>query len=208
MAPSIFSARSGWLRGKTSASIEKSSAGGASGYSPSTAWLPMTTISRSLAIAPAARMTCSSSERVMHAAALGVRQQRGERRRLAQASGVLAELSRARRDFLPWPFEELLPFTQRRGRALPVTLEPSCERCAGALEQARFGGDAPRSQHMQRQASRFLHAVIGPDGRARAPARHGAQPGGAPPLAVAPHALRGRHCFVSARPSHCCYRNM
>src|SRR3990167_4871676 len=129
------SARSGWLRGNTSASIEARRAFGASGYCPSTAWLPITTISRSSAIAPAARITCSSSERVMHAPALG----------------LVAQLGRPRRDFPPRPLEQRFPLEQRCGRLLAVALQPAEYRLPRALDQTGIGADPACNQRVQRE---------------------------------------------------------
>src|SRR5689334_5303988 len=131
--------------------MEASSAGGASGYSPRMAWLPMTTISPSFAIAPAARMMCSSSERVMHAATLVVGQEDRERRGLAQPRGVLAQLGRPCGDLAPGPLEERVPLAKRRGRPLAMAREPALHGCPRPVEQPRIGSDAPSGKHMQRQ---------------------------------------------------------
>src|SRR5256885_13657538 len=99
MAPSTLSATSGLRFGYRSASIDLSRAAGASGNWPSTAWLPITTISRSPAMRPAARIRCSSSERFIHAPPLGGRERARERGRLPQAYGGLAPVGDQRGGF-------------------------------------------------------------------------------------------------------------
>src|SRR3989442_11805718 len=142
--------------------MEASNADGAPGYSPSRAWLPMTTISRSAAAAPAARMTCSSSERVIHAATFGLREQGAEGRRLSQARRVFAKLTRLCRHFLPRAFEQLLPLAQRGRRLLAIALKPTLQGRTRPSEEARLGGDAARREHVQRQASRLRHPLVRP----------------------------------------------
>src|SRR5271170_2822332 len=105
--------------------MEASSIGGAFGNWPSTDWLPIITISRSSAMAPAARMTCSSSERVMDASALGGGEQGRERRGLAQARAFFGERCGACGDFRPGAREQRPPLGDRGGRALAVAFEPA-----------------------------------------------------------------------------------
>src|SRR3989442_4850219 len=113
MALSTLSASSGAPFGYRSASIDLRSAGGASGNWPSTAWLPITTISRSPAMRPAARIRCSSSERFIHAPPLGGREYACERRRLPQASGRFVRGGDQRGDFKARAIEDLAALVRR-----------------------------------------------------------------------------------------------
>src|SRR5258708_17157195 len=113
MAPSTLAASSGLPLGYRSPSMDLNNAGGASGNWPRIAWLPITTISRSPAMRPAARIRCSSSERFIHASALGGREYTGERRGLPQAGGPLARRRAWGRHPPPPPFEGGAAFLPR-----------------------------------------------------------------------------------------------
>src|SRR5437016_4667862 len=106
------------------------------------AWPSITTISRSSEISPAAPIRCSSSERVMHAPTLGVGEQRGERRRLAETRPVLAELGGARQHFLPRPVEERALL----GRQRTSPRKPWRYACSlvGSASQLWLAPSAPR----------------------------------------------------------------
>src|SRR5438552_2514596 len=78
------SLRSGLLSGYTSASMDTRSEGSASGNWPSTAWEPITTMSGSSAMVPAARIMCSKFERVIDVPAFPRIEHAGERGGLAQ----------------------------------------------------------------------------------------------------------------------------
>src|SRR5713101_6005081 len=127
MAPSTLSASSGFPFGYKSPSIDLHSAIGASGNWPSTAWLPITTISRAPAMRPAARIRCSSSERFIHEPPLGGREHACERRRLPQASGRFVRGGDQRGDFRPGAIEDLAPLVERARRVLAVARDPFCE---------------------------------------------------------------------------------
>src|SRR2546425_12948087 len=127
MAPSTLSARSGLLLGYRSASIDLSKAVGASGNWPSTAWLPITTISRSPAMRPAARIKCSSSERFIHAPPLGGREHARKRGGLTQVRGRFARIGDQSGDFRPGASEDLAPLAERARRGISVARDPRCE---------------------------------------------------------------------------------
>ena len=76
--------------------------------------------SASCAIAPAARIRCSRSERFMDAPARRRIEQRRERRRLPEPRPILGERRRTRCDFGPRAGEQALPLPQRARRGLAV----------------------------------------------------------------------------------------
>src|SRR5712691_10450973 len=146
MAPSTLSARSGLLLGYMSASIDLSRAAGESGNWPSTAWLPITTISRSPAMRPAARIRCSSSERFIHAPPLAGREHACERRGLPQADCRFVRVRDQRGDFRPGAIEDLAPLAERARRALAVVRDPFFEIPPRRGEEPPVGFDLPRDQ--------------------------------------------------------------
>src|SRR5258708_589682 len=203
MAPSTLSARSGLLFGYRSASIDLSRAVGASGNWPSTAWLPITTISRSPAMRPAARIRCSSSERFIHAPPLGGREYACERRRLPQTSGRFVSGRDQRGDLRPGAIEDLAPLVQRARRVLAAARDQFCEIARRGGEQPPVGFDLARDQAVHREAARLDDAVLQQTGRDRRgpcglPARRHAQARRAPAGAVAAHAL-GRGLGAAGR---------
>src|SRR5438128_1807519 len=139
MAPSIRLDFAGAYLGYTSASMDASKAAGASGNWPSTAWLPMTMRSCSLAIAAAARRMCSSAARfigLQDGPALFAREQTRERARLPQPCGLFGRRAEQRRHLRQRGLiQEPSPFEQgRRG----VRLEPAPQVVAGDLQQRRI----------------------------------------------------------------------
>src|SRR5207342_2147750 len=144
MAPSTSSASSGLLRGYRSASIDLSRAAGESGNWPSTAWLPITTISRARALRPAARIRCSSSERFIHPPALGARERTRKRRGLPEASRGLAGIGDQRGDLRPRAAQDLAPLLQRARSGIAVALDPLGEIAPCRGEQPPVGFDLAR----------------------------------------------------------------
>src|SRR5712691_5087569 len=155
MAPSTLSARSGRILGYRSASIDLSRAAGESGNWPSTDWLPITTISRSPAMRPAARIRCSSSERFIHAPPLGGREHARKRRRLPQADARFVRARDQGGDFRPRAIENLAPLAERARRGVAVARDPSCEIASRRSEQPAVGFDLARDQAMHREAARL-----------------------------------------------------
>src|SRR5438445_8166591 len=196
MALSTLSASPGLLWGYRSASIDLSRAVGASGNWPSTAWLPITTISRSPAMRPAARIRCSSSERFIHAPPLGAREHACERRRLPQAGGRFVSGRDQRGDLGPGAIEVPAPLVEGARRVPAVARDPFCEIAPRRGEQPPVGFDLARDQAVHREAARLDDAVLQQAGRDRRgrcglPARRHAQARRAPARAVAAHALGG-----------------
>src|SRR5712692_6813938 len=194
MAPSTLSARPGSPRGYRSASIDLRNAIGASGNWPSTAWLPITTISRSPAMRPAARIKCSSSERFIHAPPLAGREHARKGRGLTQARGRFARIGDQRGDFRPGTSEDLAPLAKRARRAVGVSRAPSGEVAPRRVEQPAIGFDFAGDQAMHREAARLDDAVLQLTGGEHRgcrglPARGGAQARRPLAGAVAAHAL-------------------
>src|SRR5882762_5469156 len=167
MAPSTLSASPGSFFGYRSASIDASRATGASGNWPSTAWLPITTISRSPATRPAARIRCSSSERFIHAPPLGGRENARERRRLPQADGRFVRACDQRGDFRPRTIENLAPLAERARHAVAVARDPFVEIAPCSSEEPPVGFDLPCDQAVHRQAARLDDVVLQQTGRDR-----------------------------------------
>src|SRR6266705_1171284 len=195
MAPSTLSARSGLLLGYKSASIDLRKAFGASGNWPSTAWLPITTISRSPEMRPAARIRCSSSERFIHAPPLAGGEHACERRGLPQADGRLVRVRDQRSDFRPGAIEDLAPLAERARHALAVARDPFFEIPPLRGEEPPVGFDLARDQAVHCKAACLDDAVLQHAGRDRRgcrgqPARRCAQARRAPAGAVAAHAFR------------------
>src|SRR5258708_6786789 len=199
MAPSTLSASSGLPLGYRSPAMDLNNAGGASGNWPRIAWLPITTISRSPAMRPAVRIRCSSSERFIHASALGGREYTGERRGLPQAGGRFAGVGDEGRDPRPRLFEDGAPFPQRARDAVAGTRGPRRDVAPSDGEQPEFGSDLSRDQAMHREAARFDDPVLDqPGGGSRdhrwPPARRNAKARLVLARAVAAHALCGGLC--------------
>src|SRR5258708_2339521 len=197
MAPSTLSASAGSLFGYRSASIDASRAIGASGNWPSTAWLPITTISRPPAMRPAARIRCSSSERFIHAPPLGGRERTRERRGLPQAHGRFVRARDQRGDFRPRAIEDLAPLTERARSAVAVARDPCREIAPRRGEEPPVGFDLARDQAVHREAARLDDAVLQRAARDRCrpcglPTRRHSQPRRALAGAVAAPGLRCR----------------
>src|SRR5262245_22793638 len=164
MAPSTLSASAGSRFGYRSHSMDRRSAGGASGNWPRIAWLPMTTSSRSPAIFPAARIRCSSSERFIYPPPLPLCKHARERGGLPQARGGFAGVGHECGDLRPWAPQDLPPLLERAGRARAVAGPPRREVAPCEVEQRGVGRDFPGDQAMHREAARLDEEVLEPAG--------------------------------------------
>ena len=131
-----------------------SSASGASGNCPSTAWLPMTMMSRSFDTAAAARRMCSSPARfiiVQNGLTLFHGEEAGERTGLAQTRGLIASGTQEREQGgQSGPIQHLPPFAQ--GRAW-VRAEPALKVGARHVQQLRLCLQLRRHRFMKRKTS-------------------------------------------------------
>src|SRR5438876_36043 len=107
--------------------MDASRSAGASGNWPSTAWLPITTISLAPVMPAAARMTCSSCGRCMTEPLLQLpdllrAQHPRERRVLAQSPGLLAVGTQEVTNLLQRAFQNLTPFrvAMKQGRSVGI----------------------------------------------------------------------------------------
>src|SRR5258708_28772563 len=160
MAPSTLAASSGLPLGYRSPAMDLNNAGGASRNWPRSAWLPITTISRSPAMRPAARIRCSSSERFIHASALGGREYTGERRGLPQAGGRFAGVGDEGRGPRPRLFEDGAPFLERARGAVAVARGPRRDGAPSDGEPPQFGSDLSRAPAMPRRAARVRSPLL------------------------------------------------
>src|SRR5579871_2301911 len=101
----------------------------------------MMTISASLAMAPAARMMCSRSERFIYAPSLPRSEEACKRRGLTQAYRRLRKGGHLGENFLPGPGQDTPPFFAPFGWVVSELLRPAIEGPARSLNELGVAGD-------------------------------------------------------------------
>src|SRR2546430_8860775 len=115
----------------------------------------MTTICESLAIDPAARIRCSSSERFIDAPTLLIGQNACKGRGLSHARAVFTGLRDESCNLLPGLLQHPLPFFEPRWTRVFPPCIPPLEVSMGNREQCRVALDFPGDDRMHRQAPCF-----------------------------------------------------
>lgn len=147
------------------------------------------------AIAPAARIRCSRSERFVNGLSFRWFQDAGERRGLAQPGRRLIPIDHDPQKIRNGQIEQPTPFFERRARTIIVCRHPTIEIGARTIDQLRMCPQLPRDRPMQCKAAKIEQSVIreGCRGRVtRDPPPLKPQPGRPTARTIAPHSLGGR----------------
>jgi hypothetical protein len=173
-------------------------------------WLGRHAMARSAAMAPAARIKCSSSERFKDALSFRRAQNADERRRLPQAARALSKIGHDRENVHHRQRQYLAPLLQIAGRRIGGAGKPVRELALRNRQELLILLYLARNHAVQRKTARIQEPMVREWGKAsdlltREPAPNLYQPSIALTGAKAAHAFGGREgmCIAASHNRQC-----